>query len=95
MRHLILLFAVAVSLAAQEQPPAGNPNHEKPPDGWFCHTSSPVAPAPEGHECICHEHRTCSKDAETGQRVIVESPTCRVYCFKDNCLCAVKCEDTE
>ena len=94
MRYAILAVALGVSLLAQDVP-IGNPNHEKPPDGWFCHTSSPTVPAPEGHECVCHEHRQCVKDQGTGENVIIESPTCRVYCFKDNCLCAVKCEDTE
>ena len=88
-----VLFILAVTLALQDQgPPPGNPEHIQPPEGWHCYANSPVAPAPDGHACVCHEYRTCTVDPETGQYVITEHPSCRVWCFKDHCRCPVHCD---
>ena len=82
-------------MAQPPDPPPGNPNHEAPPEGAYCHLASPIAPSGDGaHACLCHEHKQCTKDADTGKMVIRESHTCRWYCFADACRCPVKCEDT-
>ena len=97
MRHLVLAFAVVASLAAgQDQPPdwvPGNPDHIKPEEGTFCHTPIEFAD-PDAKDCVCHKHKTCSKDAETGQRVIVEHPSCLHHCYANQCACIVTCPDT-
>lgn len=93
MRAILILLLSAVALAQQPEPVPGNPDHVKPEEGWFCHTNSPIAPAPDGHACECAAHRTCHTDPNTGERVVVEHLTCRVWCFKDHCRCAApKCD---
>lgn len=92
-----LLVIAVLLLAAQEQEPwtpsPGNPGHRPPPEGWHCSTNTPEVPAPEGHACECHKH--CVIDQGTGERVIQEDGArCLVYCYKNSCLCAFKCEDT-
>ena len=80
---------------AQQPPIWGNPEHAEPPEGWHCQLDSPIAPAEEGHACVCHEHRECIKDEVTGKMIVVEHESCRVWCYKDHCRCPVKCSDTE
>ena len=97
LRYAILVFAVAVSLAAQQPPDdnwvPGNPDHVKPEEGTFCHTPAPFAD-PDAKDCDCHTHKSCSIDSETGQRVITEHPKCKHYCWANQCACIVTCPDT-
>lgn len=95
---MALFLSVAFLAAAQDQTPSpplppGNPDHVEP--DFNCVTETPLTPAPDGaRACACHEHRQCSIDQGTGERVVVESATCLSYCFKSHCHCALHCPDT-
>lgn len=113
MRLAILLLALMVGVLAAQEPqnPAQPwPNHEQPPDGWFCH---PALDEDEvetnAHACACrgmtlvdpqptpeqcHKQPTYDGEGNVNGEVLTEHATCKVYCHKDHCHCARRCTTT-
>ena len=97
---LTLLFSV-VLLAQQPADPANPfPNHELPPVGWFCHPAQSATDAQTNPKaCTClgmREEPVCSREDEDGQIVDLsnDNNTCKVYCHKESCSCAVLCAES-
>lgn len=98
MRTALLLLLIPILMAQTPAPDPARPfpNHEEPPVGWFCvPASSAAAVETEPHACNCRgmvledpEPFCHTEDGEPRG----ESSTCKVYCHKDHCRCAVRCE---
>lgn len=70
---------------AQEPEEEGNPGHVKPTQSCSGNPKSGQV------GCKCFKHKKCEMDEdEEGKPYVrvVESKTCKSYCFKDFCLCA-------
>jgi hypothetical protein len=107
-RRLLLAFVLLpVLLAAQSPDPARPwPNHEQPPDGWFCVPARDTkAVETDAHACACRgmilddPEPFCyvpGEDEEGNQITIPrgESNTCKVFCHKDHCRCSNRCKDS-
>lgn len=83
MKYALLLIILIgqASLAQTDQP---FPNHEQPPEGWFC---SPKASELD-HKCACKrmdQDRMC-------EGTPTEDTQCKVWCHKDHCRCPVVCK---
>lgn len=109
MRTLALLALMMGVVFAQGSDPARPfPNHEQPPEGWFCvPAQDQKAVETEPHACACRgmnmemptdEHcpttPTYDDDGNQNGEVLIESPKCKVYCHKDRCSCRSRCEDS-
>lgn len=101
MRSLWLSLLFGVVLFAQS-PSAPFPNHELPPNGWFCTPASSASDVQtDAHACSCQGMTddpvctTMSEDPDSGDQIEVpltnDNAKCKVFCHKDACLCAVQC----
>jgi len=112
MRVTVLLVALMVGVAAAQSgdPRAPFPNHEQPPEEWFCHPAldqkeletnahacdcrgmTMVDPQPTPEQC--HKQPTYDDEGTQNGEVLTEHSKCKVYCHKDHCHCAKRCETT-
>jgi len=83
MKHLALILLVIAPVMFAQTPDQPFPNHETPPDGWYC---SPTA-AQSDHKCSCK--RMDSDELCEGEPQ--EDAKCKVWCHKDHCRCPVVC----
>ncbi len=96
LKHCLpaLLMFVALTQAPpkpEPEPYPGAGTHQRPPAGWYC---SPNGKGPHKCECKRVAHKT-EDDPFCENQDPPESPTCRVWCFAQFCLCEVKCEMPE
>ena len=106
--RLFLLATLAIMVggvyAAQNPPSPANPfpNHEMPPDDWFCWPANKNHdPMTDVHACTClgmqeqpdPEH-ACQAipDDEEGGKEPNDNAKCKAYCHKDHCTCITQCE---
>lgn len=99
MKHLILALGF---VALQQQDPAHPfPNHEMPPNGWYCvPAESAEQLKTDAHACDClgmvdDPMCTTMGEDENGQPVELprsnDNSKCRVYCHRDHCACEQQC----
>ena len=89
--RLVLIVALALTLQTQD-PNRPFPNHEQPPEDWFCSRQNMDQTVDAAHVCDCS--RMCRKDGD-GTQFVAEDPLCKVYCHKDDCHCEVTPCDTQ
>lgn len=102
-----LLFTVSLFVAlAQGNPAQPFPNHEQPPEGWYCvPAANEKAVQTDAHACDCRgmtlddpeEHCRVDGEDDEGNPIRLprgESSKCKVFCHKDSCRCAKRCETT-
>ena len=87
----LLLALMAVAVLAQQDPNRPFPNHEQPPEDWFCSRQNVNESVPAAHVCDCE--RMCRKDSD-GAEFTAEDPLCKVFCHKEHCHCEVTPCDT-
>ena len=80
MRGLAVLFVLGALL---QQPPDGNPEHRQPPDGWYCSHDAKEA----AKRCSCHRVDT----SPHCEGLPTEQPACRSWCYREHCLCPIRC----
>lgn len=109
MRTLALL-ALMVGVAFAQAPDRPFPNHEQPPDGWFCHPAlNQKEVETNAHACACRGMTMEDPDPEphcqkqpildeegnpTGETFMPESAKCKVFCHASHCHCKQRCETT-
>jgi hypothetical protein len=96
-------FLIGAALNAQQDPAHPFPNHEMPPDTWFCvPTDTADRMQHEAHACDClgmTSDPMCTTMGQDADGNDVEMPQtndnakCKVYCHKDHCLCRKQCDD--
>lgn len=102
MRFLIVLALFAQAPATPDHP---FPNHEMPPNGWYCSPAGSAEDvATDPHACSCMGMvkdpvcETTVLDPDTGDTSQVPATNdnggCKVFCHKDNCTCMVICSDS-
>lgn len=86
-------MGTAAALQGPPMPPPGNPNHDEPAPGAFCHMAGET-PDP-GHDCACEKKCVSGTDADghdDGTLVEVEDNVrCRAACHKRHCNCQTAC----
>ncbi len=79
----LVILALLLFVVAQQNPDQPFPNHEQPPDGWYCsHNDTRAA-----HKCACQrmdEDPLCEGTPK-------EEAVCKVYCHADHCHCPIMC----
>lgn len=99
LRWTALVMALSVGVLAGQSPMWPFPNHEAPPEGWFCHpaqSDEEVLTDPHACECVgMVSEPLCPMPNEDGTLPEVpESSRCKVFCHKDHCTCARMCADS-
>ena len=100
MKYLILALGF---LALQGADPAHPfPNHEMPPQGWYCVPADTAERVrTDAHACDCLgmiDDPLCSTTGRDEQGNEVELPRsndnsqCKSYCHKSHCTCLKQCE---
>lgn len=98
MKPILRLAFVLVGMAvlSAQGPSRPFPNHEQPPDGWFCVPAlNEQAVDEDAHACACRGMALqphCPTPNEDG--TITEPSTCKVWCHPDACKCKQVCGDT-
>jgi hypothetical protein len=105
---MLLSLMVGVAFAQSNDPARPFPNHEQPPEGWYCVPAQDQhALETEAHACACRgmnmeaptdDHcptmPTYDDDGNQTGEELVERSTCKVYCHKSHCHCRSRCEST-
>ena len=111
MKALMLAgLMTGVLLAQSADPSRPFPNHEQPPEGWFCHpaldakdlqTSAHACACrgmtmtdPEATDEQCATTPTYDDDGNPNGEVLIERSTCKVYCHASHCHCRKRCGTT-
>lgn len=80
--RLALASLLFLALAQVQGPPPGNPDHQQPPDGWYCRNFKNDPPS---HKCECQ--RECHLNPDGTITEVEDRVKCRSNCFRDHCHC--------
>lgn len=106
----VKLLMLAIAFALSQSPSQPFPNHELPPQNWFCvPANTHHDPATDAHACAClgmqekpDPDKLCVRpppnengdDTEGVPSEPNDNAKCKTYCHKDHCTCITQCESS-